>query len=259
MIIDTFMFNDEFEMLDIRLDISNKYVDKWIILEGNKTWSGNKKPYHLQAKLDYYSKKYKDRIQVIQLEIPEGYTEWKCENFSRASLQKGIDLHSDDDIIIHSDLDEVLNPELFPSIVDLLDKENKPVNCTLDMFIYHFNRKMYRTWSGNIVARKRMFKNPQELYKGDQYKKKNRSHCVRYPDIAGWHWTWIGNDDRIRNKVQSVIEHQGRNPDEVLNALKNNDTKTAINHKCDSFVLDYPYPKSVTDIISKYPYWFKQT
>ena len=40
MIIDTFMFNDEFEMLDIRLDISNNYVDKWIILEGNRTWSG---------------------------------------------------------------------------------------------------------------------------------------------------------------------------------------------------------------------------
>ena len=47
MIIDTFMFNDEFEMLDIRLDISNNYVDKWIILEGNRTWSGKEKPYHL--------------------------------------------------------------------------------------------------------------------------------------------------------------------------------------------------------------------
>lgn len=259
MIIDTFMFNDEFEMLDIRLDISKKYVDKWIILEGNKTWSGVTKPYHFQSREKHYLKKYGDRIQVIQLEIPDGYTGWQCENFSRASLQKGIDYCESNDIIIHSDLDEVLNPDLVNDIIALMDKENKPVNCTLDMFIYHFNRKLYRTWSGNIVARKHMFKNPQELYKGDQHKKKNRSHCVRYPNIAGWHWTWIGDDERIKTKVQSVIEHQGRDPEAVLTALKNNDTKTAINHKCDSYVLNYQYPEKVLEVLSKYPYWFMQT
>ena len=40
MIVDTTLFNDEFDMLDIHLAITNHYVDRWIILEGNKTWSG---------------------------------------------------------------------------------------------------------------------------------------------------------------------------------------------------------------------------
>jgi mannose-6-phosphate isomerase-like protein (cupin superfamily) len=34
MIVDTFMFNNEFDMLDIRLAITEHYVDRWIILEG---------------------------------------------------------------------------------------------------------------------------------------------------------------------------------------------------------------------------------
>ena len=40
MIIDTTLFNDEFDMLDIHLSISENYVDHWIILEANRTFSG---------------------------------------------------------------------------------------------------------------------------------------------------------------------------------------------------------------------------
>jgi len=259
MIIDTFMFNDEFEMLDIRLDISNNYVDKWIILEGNRTWSGKEKPYHLAARIDEYQQKYNNKIQLINLDIPADYKDWKCENFSRASLQAGIDLYDANDVVIHSDLDEILDPEKIQSILDLLEKENKPVNCTLDMFIFKFDQKLYRTWSGPVVAKKCMFNTPQELYKGDQYKKKNRSHCVVHPGIIGWHWTWIGNDDRIKNKVESCIESQYRDPNEVLDALKKQDTKLAINHKCETQYVDYKYPKSVFDVIFKFPYWTTET
>lgn len=259
MIVDTFMFNDEFEMLDIRLSLTKSYTDRWIILEGNKTWSGKSKPYFLQEKIKDYQEKYNNKIDLISLDIPHDYKDWKCENFSRESLQLGIKSLNENDIVIHSDLDEILNPDHIESILSLLEKENKPVNCTLDMFAYKFDQKLHRTWSGNVVAKKHMFKNPQELYKGDQYKKKNRSHCVRHPDIVGWHWTWIGNDERIKNKVVSCIESQYRNPDEVLAAFKKQDTKLAINHKCETTYVDYRYPSKVLDVISNYPYWTKQT
>jgi hypothetical protein len=255
MIIDTFMFNDEFEMLDIRLALTESYVDKWIILEGNKTWSGIPKSFKLRENFKKYQDKYGSRIHLINLDIPEGYKDWKCENYSRASLQLGIKLCDANDVIIHSDLDEILNPECVPSILELLEKENKPVNCTLDMFIFKFDQKLYRTWSGPVVAKKCMFNTPQELYKGDQHKKKNRSHCVVHPGIVGWHWTWIGNDDRIKNKVESCIELQYRDPNEVLDALKKQDTKLAINHKCETALVDYNYPNSVLQVINQYPYW----
>lgn len=257
MIVDAFMFNDEFEMLDIRLKIMNNKVDRFIILEGNKTWSGIDKEYHLSNNLDRYVE-YKDKIKVIKLKIPKDYKDWKCENYSRESLQIEIDKLNDNDIIIHSDLDEILNPEKIDSLLELLETENKPVNCRCSMYAYSFDRKLRRDWYGPVIAKKYMFENPQKLYKGNNHKRKDRSHCCRVHENVGWHWTWIGNDERIKNKVVSCIESQYKNPDEVLQAFKDSDTQTAINHKCDSYVIkELEYPEFVLNIITNYPYWSK--
>lgn len=254
MIIDTFMFNDEFEMLDLHLALTESYVDRWIILEGNRTWSGIAKPFHLTQNLSRYAR-YQDRITVIALDVPQGYVNWQCENHSRASLQQGIDQFGAEDIIIHGDLDEILNPELVPAIIETMDQNNKPVACVMEMFVYKFDQKLDRNWNGSIVARKRMFTNPQQLYKGANTKRKDRSHCVIFPGAAGWHWTWIGNDDRVRSKVLSCIESQHRDPEQVLGALKNLDAASAINHKCNNSYHAPQYPAAVMAVLQRYPYW----
>jgi beta-1,4-mannosyl-glycoprotein beta-1,4-N-acetylglucosaminyltransferase len=255
MIVDTFLFNNEFDMLDIRFSLTENYVDRWIILEGSQTWSGHKKPYYLTENLDRYQR-YKDRISVIRLDIPQEYLNWQCENYSRASLQQGIDLLDSQDIIIHSDLDEILDPEKIKHILEFMDQHQRPVGCLLDMYIYRFDQKMNRTWNGSMIARKHMFDNPQQLYKGNNTKRKDRSHSVRFPGPVGWHWTWIGNDERIRTKVTSCIESQHRDPDQVLQAFKQLDTTAAVNHKCESHCVPTTYPATVQRVLQQYPeYW----
>lgn len=255
MIVDTFMFNNEFDMLDIRLAVTEHYVDRWIVLEGSQTWSGHKKPYHLSDYMHRY-RHYQDRLSVIRLDIPEQYLNWQCENHSRASLQQGIDLLDDQDIIMHSDLDEILNPEKIKDIIQLMDQHQQPVACVLDMYVYKFDQKINRAWNGNMVARKHMFDNPQQLYKGNNVKRKDRSHSVQFPHTAGWHWTWIGDDERIRTKVTSCIESQHRDPEQVLEAFKQLDTASAINHKCESHSVAVTYPDSVQTVLQQYPaYW----
>lgn len=255
MIVDTFMFNDEFEMLDIRLEITKKYVDKWIILEGNKTWSGNSKSFLLQSQIERYNKKYGNKIDLITLEIPYDYKDWVCENYSRASLQIGIDRLNDNDIVIHSDLDEIINPEKFQVILNELESRNKPISCQLEMYVYSFNLKTLRNWNGPVIAKKSMFENPQRLYKGSLHKRKDRAHCYHYPGLVGWHWTWIGNESRIKNKVISCIESQNRDPEQVLSSLKIGDTVSAINHKTVTEKIESSYPNVVDVILKKYPYW----
>ena len=258
MVIDTFLFNDEFDMLDLRLELSKDYVDRWIILEGNRTWSGKLKPYYLTQRLHTYQSKYGDKFHVICLDIPADYKDWQCENFSRASLQQGIDLLDANDIVIHSDLDEILDSNALSKIVNLVNKNNQPVCCTLDMFIYHFDQQTHRTWEGHVIAKKHMFQNPQQLYKGDQHKRKNRAHCTRFSNIAGWHWTWMGDDARIQSKVISNIESQYRDPDQVLESFKTGNPELAINHKCKTIYVDYQYPNDVLAVIKKYPWWTDQ-
>ena len=258
MIADAFMFNDEFDMLDLRLDLSKNYVDQWIILEGNRTWSGKPKPYYFSQQLSAYKQKYGDKFHVICLDIPSDYRDWQCENFSRASLQQGIDLLEPNDIVIHSDLDEILDPNVLADIVELINQTNQPVCCTLDMFIYRLDQKAYRTWQGHVIAKKHMIQNPQQLYKGDQHKRKNRAHCAKCPGIAGWHWTWMGNDMRIQSKVISNIESQYRDPDQVLASFKTGNPDQAINHKCKTNYVDYQYPNNVMAVIKHYQWWSDQ-
>jgi len=259
MIIDTTLFNNEFDMLDIRLELTKHYVDRWVICEGNRTMSGRPKPFYLSDNMARYSH-WGDRLRVVRLDIPETWTNWDIENGQRSALLEGYQDCSDDDIVMHSDLDEIINPELWPEILQTVNTADQPVTCTLDMYIYRWDQQVDRKWTGNVVAKKHMFADPCKLYKGLQsgvghaQKKKDRSHCVQFPKTAGWHWGWIGNDDIIKSKAWSCIETQHRDADEMLETFKRLDG-TAINHKTATHQVDPQYPPLVDAVLRQYPYW----
>ena len=256
MIIDTLLFNNEFDMLDIHLAITNHYVDRWVILEANRTFSGIAKPYNLLDNLGRYQQQYGDRIQVVTLALEEHQTNLICETMMRQAIAPALAEYSAEDIVIHGDLDEIINPECWADIIAAMDQHNQPVSCGFEMYMYKFDQRAERGWKGSVVARRRMFDTPHELYKGNSIKRKNRDHCVGFPTPVGWHWTWMGSDDLIRNKVVSCIETQHRDPEEMLQAFKRKDTISAINHKCTTHVVDVQYPDVVQTILKRYPsYW----
>jgi hypothetical protein len=261
MIVDTFLFNDEFDMLDIRLVLTQDWVDRWVVCEANRTMSGKHKPYHLSENIDRYLH-LKDRLRVIKLDVPESWTNWDIENGQRAALLKGYSDCQADDIIMHSDLDEILDPRRVPYIMTMLEQRDRPISCVLDMYINRFDQKLDRRWKGNVVARKRMFRDPCELYKGPgsgvghARKKKDRSLCDTFPGVAGWHWGWMGSTDVLKNKVVSCIESQNRDVEQVLASLDQYDYQSAVNHKCSTvYTPDPDYPESVLEVIKRYPWW----
>jgi beta-1,4-mannosyl-glycoprotein beta-1,4-N-acetylglucosaminyltransferase len=256
MVIDTLLFNDEFDMLDIHLAITDHYVDRWVILEASRTFSGIPKPYNLLNNLAQYQSRYGDRIKVVTLALKPDQTNLICETMMRQAIAPALEEYSAEDIVIHGDLDEIINPECWADIMKLMDQHNQPVTCGFEMFMYKFDQRAERAWKGSVVARRRMFDTPHELYKGNSVKRKDRSHCVGLKTPVGWHWTWMGSDDLIRNKVVSCIETQHRDPEEMLQAFKRKDTISAINHKCTTHVVDVQYPDVVQTILKRYPsYW----
>jgi len=256
MVIDTLLFNNEFDMLDIHLAITDHYVDRWVILEASRTFSGIAKPYNLLDNLGRYWQQYGDRIRVVTLALESHQTNLICETMMRQAIAPALADCLPDDIVIHGDLDEIINPESWTDIVTLMDQHNKPVSCGFEMYMYKFDQRAERGWKGSVVARRSMFDTPHELYKGASIKRKNRDHCVGFSTPVGWHWTWMGSDDLIRNKVVSCIESQHRDPEQILSAFKQRDTISAINHKATTHVIDIRYPKMVQAILKRYPeYW----
>ena len=107
-IYDCFIFNHEIELLEIRLNILNDYVDKFIITEGDKTFSGlPKESNYLKNKKKF--KKWEDKIIHNPIKIPELKIPWEREIFSRNAMID-LDVFEDNDLLIMSDSDEIPNP-----------------------------------------------------------------------------------------------------------------------------------------------------
>ena len=119
------MYYDEDNLLDLRLNILNKYVDKFIIVESKFTHSGNLKNKNFDIenfkdfknKIDYYfieneplNLKKIDKNDTLEVKNNERiFNGLLRDNFQRENLNQGIKKLNDEDFIMISDLDEIPN------------------------------------------------------------------------------------------------------------------------------------------------------
>src|SRR3990167_9924448 len=129
MIFDVVSYNGEKDILDIRLNVLYPYVDKFVIVEFDETFSGKKKPKHLLRdwnpdwvkfldKIDYAYitksewSKYEDLAKSSpNTQYGNGAEHWVREFCMKESLRDCLTDLKDDDIVIISDVDEIPRSE----------------------------------------------------------------------------------------------------------------------------------------------------
>lgn len=105
---DCFTYCGEETILDIRLNVLDPYVDKFVICESEQTFSGLPKPLYYKG----------NNPKVIHIIAPNIETE---NAFERAAYQKEYlktalkDL-KDDDVVFFGDVDEIPNPDIIKRI-----------------------------------------------------------------------------------------------------------------------------------------------
>ena len=114
-IIDTILYYDEVLILDLRLNILNKYIDHFVILECNYDFNGAYKGYNFDIQNFI---KFKDKIIYIKLDLSKEIhlvknNGWFVHDRSRDAIINSLEFVKDEDIIIHSDADEIPNLENF--------------------------------------------------------------------------------------------------------------------------------------------------
>ena len=229
-IYDCFMFFDEEMLLDLRLNIMNKYVDKFIITEATYMHSG--KPKKLMFDINKFSK-FKDKIIYIVVDDPppglldinskddidtignkltlNGYMR---DNFQRQKAQEAlVDLDPEDWIFIN-DIDEIPNLKK----VDLRNVSQKILIFKQEMFYYKFNLLSPSTsWFGSRACKKKNFISPQwlrdlkhkkyPLWRLDIYFSKRKYNSISYVDDGGWHFTNIKSPEDIEKKLLNYTHH----------------------------------------------------
>ena len=140
--------------LELRFNILDRYVDKFIICEGGEDHQGRRKK--INFKLNRFSKFKNKIIHVVCDKFPKNLNTWERQAFQREYIFEGIKEATEEDFIIFSDPDEIPNPEKLDNL-----KLYKKYGIFLQKtFCYKFNlfNKYETPWAGSRVAKKKDLK-----------------------------------------------------------------------------------------------------
>jgi beta-1,4-mannosyl-glycoprotein beta-1,4-N-acetylglucosaminyltransferase len=207
MIYEAFMFLNEFDMLDLKLQEHGPYVDKFIITESNRNFNQIEKPYIFMDQYDRYHK-YHDKIIYQKFDASHYKEGWDTQNAQRSYLSSEITFKPDD-IIISSDLDEFLLPQDW-HLLKLQDfkKINHEIKFKSINFIGFANFLCPDYFQGLMVIPGHMFKNMSYhrdifFYKNNiLFKKKKKLIYIN----GGVHLSWFGNNAQFKEKFMGIIE-----------------------------------------------------
>ena len=259
-IYDCCIYFDDDLVLDLRLNILNKYVDYFVIVEGNKDHQGNKKK--LNFKIEKFIK-FKDKIRYIVADkFPESNYTWDLEHYQRNVISKGLLDAKENDLIIISDVDEIPNPN---SISQFLS-ENKYAIFEQKMFYYKLNLiKKNELWHGSKICVKKFLKSPNWL----RYKVKSKKYPfyrIDKPKAAqlikngGWHFSFLKNSDDILKKIKSYAHKEYNKPEftnkqKIEESIKKREDIFNRNFKYEKVNLDDTLPNYILENLNKFKDW----
>lgn len=109
MIVDAFMFYNEFDVLELRLELLDKYVDRFVLVESEVNHVGGPKELFFQNNKERYAKWLPKITHVIMTaeEAPKDPSPWAREKYQRNCILRGIEDVPNDALVLISDVDEI--------------------------------------------------------------------------------------------------------------------------------------------------------
>lgn len=268
-IYDCFIFFNELELLKMRLEELNDHVDYFVLVESVETQRGDPKPLYFQENQHLFEKYLPKIKHIIVNEYLDSNTIdpvtglcWDREHFQRKCIMRGLKQCDDLDIIMISDLDEIPRKQVLETLRLLLYREkrkpnklvikNPPDAIALEMplFMYQLNRKSEMhggRWIGTVATLYDQVKR-----KGVQFFRDNRGSFFQIMD-GGWHFTWMGGKDRIRQKLLNVVEGRDK---ESVDSISDEEMETWIQAQ-EIIPVDSSYPNDFPKYMEKHIDYFR--
>lgn len=228
-IIDAFIFYNELDLLKYRLELLNEYVDYFIIVESTKTFMYKDKPLLFNQNKSEFSKFSDKIIHIIVDDMPSNTNPWNNEAHQRNCIMRGIHRLNltNDDVILISDVDEIVHPAFLHAV----KYGNFTVNtCNLEMNFYYYNLHTLnksKWWFPLALSYSSLLHHSSKQSLHDI---RINKPFMRVRD-CGWHLSYFGDINYIRNKIQT-FSHQEFNTEDIVN---DNNIKNSIIHGTDLF------------------------
>jgi hypothetical protein len=269
-IFDCFMFYNEFDILELRLRELYDHVDVFVIVESDCSHTCNKKSYKLEQHLLARYAQWQDKIRYVKHTSPASPDPWINENAQRNDIQQGIHDADDEDIIIVSDVDEIIRA----SSVDYIRQTNQALIYGFHMPLFNFKFNYIRIDPGPydiwaMAARyhwvkqfsPQMLRNQRANLTKLPFKVKCQRKSKTYPEIfvldtqnvyvmehGGWHFSYLGDNDWLHEKAMNNCHQEDITP-EFINQLDMN--KSIAEKK--SWNRDWPYVYEIVNLTDYFP------
>lgn len=222
MVYDCFPFFNELELLELRLNVLDGVVDKFVLSESTRTFTNEEKPlYYEQNKVRFG--KFADKIlHVVVDTFPEIHSDWTIENYQRNVMIDALKNCDPEDVILISDLDEIPNPDVIRAY-----QKDGIKKLQQDSYSYFLNYRgiIGKYWTGTRILQYRDILEKKTEIHSYEYstfleKEINEGSTLTkiriindFPVIkrGGWHFTYLGGFDRIRYKLSSFAHQEFNN------------------------------------------------
>lgn len=183
---DCTLFCDEYDILECRLrEYENTPVYRHVIVESALTHRGPAKTLNFREHEDRYAP-WADRITYIAADIDPGTVWWQRIAAQRDAIAQGLTDAGPDDIVILSDVDEILSPRGIE-----IAAQGGHVYFQQRLALFCVDWEAPHSWGGPSAAPLREV----DTFSGFRQTGKN-TH-----DGAGWHLSWLGGPDAVRAKM----------------------------------------------------------
>jgi beta-1,4-mannosyl-glycoprotein beta-1,4-N-acetylglucosaminyltransferase len=196
-IYDCFLFFNEWEILELRLEEFYNKVDKFVIVEANESFMGKPKPFNFELKKERYAK-FADKIIYVKLEEHfESEDPWPRESWQRNQIMRGLKQASPNDLIIISDVDEFFPGNCLKDIYR--ETTSTPViGFVHRMYRWFLNRTTNEWWAGAAASQYKFL----SKYSPQKIREFARGAKIKMYWI-GWHFTSMGGYERALDKYRN--------------------------------------------------------
>lgn len=264
MIIDAFTYFNEADILEFRLKLLWDYVDKFVIVEADHTFSGEKKEFNYileSTRFEWAKTKiifFGLNVDATTLDLsnpPASYDPlhdcWSIEKQQRSAIVQACRGFSDEDMLIMGDVDEIPSREVIEHLGKSLGHD--AVVCRQLFFYYNLTNLRKENWHGTIFTK---LGNARKI--GTQALRDQRNSLpFVYP--GGVHMSYFGGNKAIKKKIES-FSHQEYNTDEFKDEAHIN---ICLDTGADIFKRDIGsqkvgqdfFPEYFSKLAQNYPQW----
>jgi beta-1,4-mannosyl-glycoprotein beta-1,4-N-acetylglucosaminyltransferase len=286
-VFDVFTFYNELDLLELRLEMLDPYVDQFVLVECVETFSGKQKPLYFQDNKERFSKylhkihhhvtydppkSFEDLQQRIVTarpntdkgikdlwiqalttsNVPKGEVHWLKEFYQKEMIRFAIENAGaeSEDLIFVTDLDEYWNPELDYTNIE----DHKIYKLRQLAYSGYMNVRSSEAWAGTLLTK---YKNIDGACLN--HLRTHSKTAYEYIDNGGWHFTFMGGEQQVKMKLEAY-GHQEYNNDGIKNNVKLllEQGKDVLGRNEFKFWIDESQlPKYLIDNKDKYKQYFK--